>query len=51
MGLVQKCGVTPFPTVVTLRNSGVHAGTSESGYISAEIERVINKSFDLKAAL
>ena len=51
VGLAQKSGMTPFPAVVTLRNSGVHVGAFESGYISAEIERVVNKSFGLRATL
>jgi len=43
--------MAPFPAVVTLRNSGVHAGTSESGYVSAEIEEMVNKYFGLGAIL
>ena len=43
--------MTPFPAVVTLRDSGVHAGASEGGYIFAEVERVINEFFCLRTVL
>ena len=43
--------MTPFPAVVTLRDSRVHAGASEGGYISAEVERVINEFLCLRTIL
>ena len=51
VGLACKGGMAPFPAVVTLRYSRVHAGTSDSGYISAKIEGIVNKCFGLRAVL
>jgi len=43
--------VTPFPTVVALRDAWVHTGTSESGDIFAEVEQMVNERFGFGTVL
>ena len=51
VGFACKGGVTPFPTVMALWNSRVHASTPKSGYVSAEVERMVNESFGFRTIL
>ena len=49
--VVCKCCVSPFPAVVALGDTGVHRGSSDCGYVSAEVEGPINKGFSLGTIL
>ena len=51
VGFACEGGVTPFPTVMTLQNSRVHTSTPKSGYVSTEVERMVDESFGLRTIL
>ena len=51
VGLARKGGMIPFPAIVTLQYSRVHAGTFDSNYRSAKIEEIVNECFGLRAVL
>jgi len=47
----RHSGVSPFPTIFTLWNTGVHVSSSDSGDIPFYIETLIDKAFGLASAL
>ena len=51
VGFACEGGVTPFPTVMTLRNPRVHTSTSEGGYVSTKVEQMVDESFGLRTIL
>jgi len=51
MGPTSKDKVTPFPTIVILRDTGIYVGVPYCSDIPITIEGVIDEHFDLSAIL
>ena len=43
---VWKSSMSSFSAVFTLGNSGIHVGTSDSGYVTSDIKAPVNQSFE-----
>ena len=43
--------VSPLPALMTLRDSRIHVGSPDGGYVLTKVERAVNKGFGLSAVL